>query len=355
MNSLILKEIYRTLVLCKLSNLNQSEINNINTNDIFYSSIYKIIINNNMNIIQNDELKCYMYQYNNIIFIILNSKINYTKKMIKLKDNIRINSDIFQQYSLIYDKILDNISEYTKEKSIKKIFVCGYKIGGSLGTVISAILAERFKNMYLVSCYTFGALKVGNKHFCKYFNDNITSNYRIHLHYDDDISNNWNNYRHVSNYLEPDNENIIEKPQIIYKKSLFCCISPNIHDTRDNIIPIDMYIDKINSIIIAYNINIKQENKDKQLIPYSNICFVKKNDNDESSTLSTYTSQSMQSLPISRKTSKNNSPIIDDLSQLIIKKLQNMDDIITNIINTKKRSDVKNKMEIKDIVLQFVL
>jgi hypothetical protein len=275
--------------------------------------------------------------------------------MIKLKDNIRINSDIFQQYSLIYDKILHNISEYTKEKSIKKIFVCGYKIGGSLATVISAILAERFKNMYLVSCYTFGALKVGNKHFCKYFNDNITSNYRVHLQYDDHISNNWNNYRHVSNYLEPDNENIIEKPQIIYKKSLFCCISSISFDIHDNIIPIDMYIDKINSIIVAYNINIKYDNKDKQLIPYSNICFVKKNDNDSSSTLSTYTAQSIPSLPASNNTSKNNSPIIEDLSQLIIKKLQNMDDIITEIINTKKRSNVKNNMEIKDIVLQFVL
>jgi hypothetical protein len=353
MNSLILKEIYRTAILCKLSNLNPSEINN---NDPMFSSIHKIIINNNMNFIQfikNDELKCYTYQYNNTIFVILNSKIKYTKQMIKFKDNISINSDIFHQYKLIYDRILHNISEYTKEKVIKKIYVCGYKIGGSLATVISAILAEKFKNMYLVSCFTFGALKVGNKQFCKYFNENITSNYRIHLQQDVHISNNWKKYRHVSNYLDPENENIIEKHEIKHKRSLFkylfCVSTPII----DNIIPIDTYIDNFNTLITAYNINIRNENKEKQYIPSPNICFIKRDDNDSISTHSTYTTRSIPSMPSSNCTSKNNSPITDDLSHLIIKKLQNVDDIITKIISTKKRRYSKTKMDIKDVVLQF--
>lgn len=344
MNNLILKEIYRTALLCKLSQLNPSDINN---NDATFSNIRKIIIDNNMNFIINDKLKCYMFNYNNTIFIVFYSTIIYKKPMIKFKDKIKINKDIFLIYNTIHDNLIKYINDYNKDKNIKKIYVCGYNIGGTFATVASAILAEKFKHMYLISCYTFGSLKAGNRHFCNYFNENITCNYRIWIEDDTHISNTWKCYKHVSNYLQLENDNIIEKPELnsnhCIKKFLCCCYYVS---TYDNIISIDTYLDKFNNILSAYNLNIRS----KQYIPSPSL---RKDDMDStSSTISSYPPS--YGIINSNNSSKNNSPITEDLSNLIIKKIQNVDKIVSKLIDTKRTNSIKSpSMNIKDIVLQM--
>jgi predicted lipase len=84
-----------------------------------------------------------------------------------------------------------NIHEYDKNKNIKKLYICGYKLGGSVATVVASILAEKFRHTYLVSCFTFGAFKVGNKYFKEYFNRHVTCNYRIMVEGDTHWSNHW--------------------------------------------------------------------------------------------------------------------------------------------------------------------
>lgn len=345
MNNLILKEIYRAILFSKLSYNNPVDIHNL---DDSFANIQKIIVNNNMHFIENNDLKCYMFKYNNTIFIAINLTTVYDKKLTKFRDNIYINHRIFEYYRDLEDKLYQNIIEYDKTKNIKKIYVCGYKLGGSLATVTAAILAEKFKHMYLVSCFTFGALKVGNKHFREYFNKNITCNYRVLIEGDTHWSNRWKHYTHISNHLQLENDNIIEvdEPQETNCKKIVRYFFGN-HEMPDTSITINTYLDKINNIISAYNINI---NNTRNRMPTLCITPYRKDEND--STSSSLSNKSMY--PPSGPTipSKNNSPMTEEFSQLIIKKIERVDDMLMKFIEKQKTPPQNDNMEIKDIVLQ---
>jgi hypothetical protein len=334
MNNLILKEIYRAVLFSKLSENKPCDIDH---NDITFSDIQKIMANNNMHFIENVDSKCYMFKYNNTIFISIHSVAYYEKKLTKFKDKICINSTAFLQYQALEDKLIQNIHEYDKNKNIKKLYICGYKLGGSVATVVASILAEKFRHTYLVSCFTFGAFKVGNKYFKEYFNRHVTCNYRIMVEGDTHWSNHWKHYTHVSDYLQLENDNITEKSDINCTRmsalsNLFCA-PMNIVDSA---VTVNTYIEKLNSIITAYNLNIKGTSKPIICIP----CF-KKDENDS-------TSSSLSSKSISAPNTKTHSPISDDLTYMILKKIEHMDTVISRMIEKENRN-----MQIKDIVLQL--
>jgi hypothetical protein len=343
MNNLILKEIYRAILFSKLSCNNPSDINNL---DDSFASIQKIIVNNNMHFIENNDLKCYMFKYNNTIFITIHLVTQYEKELIKFKDNIYINHGIFTQYQELKDKLFQNIMDYDKTKNIKKIYVCGYKLGGSLATVVAAILAEKFKHMYLVSCFSFGALKVGNKHFRDYFNKNITCNYRILIADDTHWSNNWKRYTHVSNHLQLENDNITEIDECSETncKKIIKLFFGNTEMPNSNI-TIQTYLDKLNSIISAYNVN---TNNIRNVLP--SLCIAKKDENE--STTSSLSNKSLYPPSGPSTSSKGNSPISEDLSQLIIKKIEHVDEMLMKILN-KQRNQCNQNMQLNDIVLKL--
>jgi hypothetical protein len=346
MNNLILKEIYRAILFSKLSCNNPSDIHNL---DDSFANIQKIIVNNNMHFIENNDLKCYMFKYNNTIFIAINLITQYEKKLTKFKDKIYINRKMFEYYQDLEDKLYQNIIEYDKTKNIKKIYVCGYKLGGSFATVIAAILAEKFKHMYLVSCFTFGALKVGNKYFREYFNKNITCNYRVLIESDIHWSNNWKHYVHISNHLQLENDNIIEideQHQTSCNKIVRYFFGN--HEMTDNNITINTYLEKINNIISTYNINI---NNTRNRMPTLCITPFKRDEND--STSSSLSNKSLYPPSGPSTTNKCGSPMIEELSQLIIKKIEHVDDMLMRFIERQKTSTQNENMQIKDIVLQF--
>jgi hypothetical protein len=341
MNNLILKEIYRAILFSKLSSSNPSEIHNL---DSSFANIQKILVNNNMHFIENNDLKCYMFKYNNTIFISIHLVTQYEKELIKFKDNIYINHGIFTQYQELKDKLFQNIMDYDKTKNIKKIYVCGYKLGGSLATVVASILAEKFKHMYLVSCFSFGALKVGNKHFRDYFNKNITCNYRILITGDTHWSNNWKRYTHVSNHLQLENDNITEIEGCETNcKTIMKYFFGNTEIPNNNI-TIQTYLDKLNSILSAYNVN---TNNTTNMLP--SLCIAKKDENESTSSSLSNKSLYQQSGPST--SSKANSPISEDLSQLIIKKIEHVDEMLMKILNIK--SACSENMQLNDIVLKL--
>jgi len=160
-------------------------------------------------------------------------------------------------------------------------------MGGGLATIAAAILGEKYKNMYLVSCFTFAAPKVGNKHFKEYFSDNVTCNYRVIVNDKIDLISNLNNYNnfnyykhqcslyshfvrndfyHVSNAFLLENNNILElsKPKLSkYKKFIMngnscysCC-----NNYMDELVDIDVYINRFSSIIAKYKTNLLQKQK----------------------------------------------------------------------------------------------
>lgn len=281
MNNMILKEIYRSVLFSKLASKYPFELKTEASNNT-YQEIHKIILNNNIIFIENDTLKCYMFKYTNTIYITIHSLLKYYdfKELIRLKDNIFINDALFSQYKSFEEQIIKNINELNNTKLIKKIYLCGYNSGGALAILTSALLADKYKNIFLVSCFSFGSPKIGNKHFRKYFNKYITCNYRIKIENDLYTKTYWYNYYHISNALLLENDNIKEIEEIdqtIYD-NLLLSIKKNKINYIENTITIDDYIKRLHNLISLYQSNIM--NKDINIYNLLN-SNSNKNDNNK--------------------------------------------------------------------------
>lgn len=264
MNNMILKEIYRAVLFSKLSSKYPSDFN-IEAKSNTYNDIHKIILNNNMSFIENQSFKCYCLKYNNTIYIAIHSTLTYDmKKMTKMKDNIYVNQNLLLQYRDLEIQVIKNINELNKTKLIKKIYICGYHVGGALATLTAAILAEKYKNMFLVSCFTFASPMVGNKHFKKYYNEYVTCNYRLTT--SDDTPKCYSRYCHVSGALQLEEDNIIdieEHRKNMYESFAKRCLAIYDKKCTDSHAHIDTYIVRLKNLVSIIQSNIL--NKDISL------------------------------------------------------------------------------------------
>lgn len=290
MNNLIIKEIYRASLFCKMSYYTPQQLDEIFCveNSIF-TDIKKILKNNNIYFFEEEKLKVYIFQYNNTIFIILNSYLQYKDGQYKekFKDNIYIRNDLLNQYKFIEQTICSYIDILNKNNNIKKLYITGYYMGAGLATIAAAILGEKYQNMYLVSCFTFSAPKIGDKAFKKYYNQFVNCNYRIiindNLHpvlslathncYDYHIYkyNQYQyfkdkNYCHVSDALQLDSHSIIDfkKPILTFMDKLVCPLYC-VNKVDEEFVDIDCYIERFNNIIANYKKNIQAHKKTKEL------------------------------------------------------------------------------------------
>lgn len=287
MNNLIIKEIYRASLFCKMSYYTPSQLDDLfgykNKISDTLADIKKVLKNNNIFYFEDQFLKCYVFQYNNTIFISFNSLLLYKDKKTKtkFKDNIYIHQGLFEQYKLIESTLQANINLLNSKNMLKKLYIAGYYMGGGLATIAAAILGEKYRNMYLISCYTFGSPKVGNEYFKEYFNANVNCNYRIiihdksysslslathncysyhmykymlYKHFQDDA------FSHVSDALQLETDNILEfKKPVLTKTDKFMMpfyICRNSYD--DEIVDIDNYIERFCNIILNYKCNIQK-------------------------------------------------------------------------------------------------
>jgi len=357
MNNLILKEIYRAVLFSKLSHKLPSEISSSDKDETF-ADIHKILTHNNASIIENENCKCYIFKYTNTLFVALNSLLSYNNcKTLKLKDEIAVNKDIFMQYKSLEEPLIKNIIEFNKHKNLKKIYICGYKIGGALATVMAALLAEKFHNMFLISCFTFGAPEVGNKQFKKYFNEYITCNYRIVIDGDTDSNKNWPYYIHVGKSLQVDDDNIIEKKENQY--SLFKTYFKYKENTQSvsNSITLDTYIRKLKTILVTYNTNLQQtESSNREKIASKKEEIESNGSSLSSKSVSTQKPKSPQTddtnthrlFPVNSVNHRNS----DDTTSVLLKRIENIEVLLLKYIPQTSPTSLKDKMDIKDIVLQ---
>lgn len=262
MNHIMLKELHRTALISKLSGLSPTDIKSINDTNDTYSDILKLIVNNDMCYIQNENVKCYIFKYSNIIYIGIHSTIDYSvkNKLTQFKDDIYIHRGVYNAFVSIEEKLHYNILNLDKKQCVKKIYVMGYGVAGAIATVVSATLADKFKNMYIVSCYTFGSPPVGNKSFRKWFLKNVSCNYRVVT--ENDSNKYYFKYHHVSDELRLTADNIVNithidtsllkriKLLMSFKKQLF-----------DNYMPVDKYIEYLRTILHIYKSNIYRINQ----------------------------------------------------------------------------------------------
>jgi hypothetical protein len=328
MNNMIVKDLYRAALLCGISYKVPSEIDTIVETDDRYNSIKKIITDNNMLYIENSSFKCYMFKYRNTIYISVHSFLpfNYNSKMKRYNGRIYIHEGILHQFNVMEPELIKNIKELDCAQNVKKIHVCGYNIGGALSSVISSFLANKYKNIYLVSCFTFGSPKVGNKSFKKVFNENVTSNYRIttnKLSTDEEtslLSSSRYSYCHVCNPLYLENNNIAELKSIHRTHFPICNNKP----TRD-IDPLETYIQCLHNIIVSYKHNSSKSNSSQ-------------NSNTSSITIT---------IPYAGNVGKQIEPIIGtnysptvsystfELEEKILKIIENSNSMITAYLNQK--------------------
>jgi len=261
MNHIIIKELHRSALISKLSELSPSDVKSINETNDTYSDIYKLIIKNDMCYIQNEQVKCYIFKYSNVIYIGIHSTMDYIKnsKLTHFKDKIYIHEGVYNAFVSIEEKLIYNILNIDKNKCVKKIYVTGHGAGGAIATVISGTLSYKYKNIYIVSCFTFGCPPVGNKRFRKWFIKNISCNYRVIVENDSNVSNNllsWFKYYHISDELRLTMDNIVNITHI--DLSFIKCMK-NYILKRDNVsksyTPIDTYINYLKSILSLYKTN----------------------------------------------------------------------------------------------------
>lgn len=296
MNNLITKELYWASLFCKMSYYSPSEMKNIlsdETNNTF-SDIKNIV--NFERYFEDTKVKCYIFKYNDTIFVTFNSVLLYTnKQQDKFKDNIYIHKGLLEQYKLIEHTVHFHINALV-DAATKKLYISGYYMGGGLATIAAAILGEKYKNIYLVSCYTFASPKIGNKHFKAYFKDNVTTNYRVIVNDKIDLISNLNNYNtfnyykhkcglyshfvdkeycHVSNAFILEDNNILELPKPKFSKTekFFMKCSKSVSPCSctvcnlccsnylDELVDIDIYINRFSSIIAKYKTNLLQKQK----------------------------------------------------------------------------------------------
>jgi hypothetical protein len=94
----------------------------------------------------------------------------------KIKDNICVHSGFMGQFKSVEEEICKILDQHESEYST--IVCCGHSLGGALAMIAAPILAERYKTKEL-RCYTYGAPRVGNGDFCKWFKGLVKINCRV--------------------------------------------------------------------------------------------------------------------------------------------------------------------------------
>lgn len=180
MNSLIISELYQASLFCKMAHFLPYQLTAEDPENDVICNIKKFIKGRTLVYVDKPSVKCYLFTYQNTIYIILHLTAMYyvNKNLEKYKDKICVHKGLLEQYKVIEDTIISYINSANK-LTTKKIYVIGHYMGGGLATITAAILGEMYKYIYLITCISFESPKVGNKAFVKYFKEFVTCNYRV--------------------------------------------------------------------------------------------------------------------------------------------------------------------------------
>jgi predicted lipase len=94
------------------------------------------------------------------------------------QSHIKVHGGFKKQFDALKDGILKTLSKYMKQ--VETVQFIGHSLGGALATLFAGHVA-RFHRGYLdeskheikVVCHTFGSPRVGNKHFARWFQENV--------------------------------------------------------------------------------------------------------------------------------------------------------------------------------------
>ena len=94
------------------------------------------------------------------------------------QSHIKVHGGFKKQFDALKDGILKTLTKYMKQVEIVQ-FV-GHSLGGALATLFAGHVArfhrgyvDGFQREIRVVCHTFGSPRVGNKHFARWFQENV--------------------------------------------------------------------------------------------------------------------------------------------------------------------------------------
>jgi predicted lipase len=94
------------------------------------------------------------------------------------QSHIKVHGGFKRQFDVLKDGILNTLTKYMKQ--VETVQFVGHSLGGALATLFAGHVA-RFHRGYVdeskheikVVCHTFGSPRVGNKHFARWFQENV--------------------------------------------------------------------------------------------------------------------------------------------------------------------------------------
>jgi predicted lipase len=90
---------------------------------------------------------------------------------IECNKKCKVHRGFLKQFSAIKDPILKTIVE--NANNIENIIFIGHSLGGALAILFTGYVASLYPKIK-VSCHTFGSPRVGNKHYVKWFQNNVS-------------------------------------------------------------------------------------------------------------------------------------------------------------------------------------
>lgn len=345
MNHNIVKEMYKISLLTKLNQYPQQELKGIIKDNDIFGDIQKLISNSELFFVNYKKEKCYMFKYINTIYINVHSELYHQKNRLKQwLGNIYVNETLLETSLCIKEQLYKNIELIDKENKVKKIYVSGFGMGGAFAMLLASILAEKYDNMYLISCFTFGTTFVGNNNFKKYFDKYINTNYTIKLDTDNSYSD-IDIRKHISNIFILCKDNIYMKKTnektLLEKIKDLLCVQQSTNDDNQNI---ETYIDNLKSIIQLFKINNSKTKTDSDmsdLVNRNQSSNTTSSSRDSSNSPENKNKKIEESVPILQ--SANAEKILTEINH----KLNSIHNLIINHLDTIEESSVdyedKNK------------
>ena len=94
------------------------------------------------------------------------------------QSHIKVHGGFKKQFDVLKEPVLKTLTKYMKQ--VETIQFVGHSLGGALATLFAGHVArfyrgyvDGFQREIKVVCHTFGSPRVGNKHFARWFQENV--------------------------------------------------------------------------------------------------------------------------------------------------------------------------------------
>ena len=183
MNKIFINDLYKCALLSKLANKTPHDFMNEIDKDTNLGYLHQIVVNNKIHYISENTTSCFLLKNDNLIFICPYCELdmNVNNKLISIHGKIKVHKCIFLEYEKIKNGIIKHISKLSENNNVAHLYISGHSISGSLASLIAYDLSERYKYLFITSCFLYNSPIIGNKEFILQSQINIGCIYNTFL------------------------------------------------------------------------------------------------------------------------------------------------------------------------------